>query len=367
MPAPWGHDGSSPKKDLSNSKNNAGYWEDIYLEPSTGELQGILSSEVPSDYERIGKAVKEVSPGISTWLDGDGNVWEDTLNHVALVVKPTQGNQDNFVPLSQLADNFKCTDATPAIALSLYDEIMENVQHSESKKGGDPTSTAVSESDLETQRKQAMKDVIDILNQVGIPVGEDATQDNLAERIRVVGKALIDNGITSIPKLGKERSGHAIALDTNDPLDINHPSPVVKFAVKSHAKNYEQRIQALLDTGRCTAVYAKERLEPLCQGIVLSLDDDGEPQANTSLDLVLNALESLPEYSALSQEVIKAGKGKKGSSPKIALSIVGAEEVKIPAEYTQSASEQLAKLSPDSPEVTEYVKNLYAETGRQLG
>lgn len=344
MPSPYGHDGSTPLKDLANSKNNAGEWEDIYYEPTTDHLWGVVDVPLPEDAKRIGTTLKEVSPAISTWMDGDGEVWQDTLNHVALVVKPVQGNQDNFKPLSELETSIK-KDA-PAIALSIYEEIKTNIT---TPKGSGPTAT---KTDLpnpngEIDAMAKMKEALSYLAKAGFTLGEDTTEETLADRIILVGKALDDNGVTTNPMFGKELNGVA--------LDINNPSPVVKFAVKSAVERKQDRINALIESGRITTKYANDSLAPLCSGVVLSLDKDGNEQGKSNLDILLDALENLPENAALAASTNK-GKTKKGES-RVVLSIQGAQELQLPDEGDVAKA-----LSPE--EVDKLLAKQMATAGR---
>lgn len=384
MPAPYDHDGSTPLKDLSSAKNNAGYWDEIWFDEGSNTLKGLLVVENDDEVKKIGKTVQEVSPGISTWMDGDGTTWENTFNHVALVTRPVMQRQSNFVPVSQLSegkvlverpapDGKKDANGHPvierlgAVALSLFsfdgkpitkpvkakgmslqEDVTNNLQAA-GKTNNQPPAT-----DPQSIQRESMKRVLQILNSAGISLAPDTTPDNLVERLELVGGALLDNGVLTNPAVGRE---HQSFTGSGVALSIDNPNPVVKFAVLQTAEHYRNRIQGLIDSGRCTVDYANKALLPLTQSITLSIGDDGKRKEDSPLDIVLSALERQPEFCALTGEQRKA---KKGQPSKLVFNIVGAEEHQIPDDFTKAAGDPAA-MSAD--EVNATVRQLFKATG----
>jgi len=108
IPAPELHDPKAvPTTAMGGSKSNFGFWEEMSLVDSTDSegnsvkaLNGILDVPVDDDAKRIGKSVKETSIyAVPEFIDGTGKVWKDVLTHVAVVTKPIEPGQKNFVPL----------------------------------------------------------------------------------------------------------------------------------------------------------------------------------------------------------------------------------------------------------------------------
>lgn len=332
IPAPWDHDDSTPVN--VSAKNNAGFWEHIWYDETTKYLKGIVSIPIAEDASKVGTTVKEVSPAIAPFYeDGDGNSWNNAITHVGLVLRAVQHGQDNFVPLE------KTQHTTPAIALSLYDEILSNVRASGNASGTNNNPTTPEE-----QRKAQMKKIIDILKKVGLNIGDDTTPETLAQRIELVGEALTSNGILSNPNLGKE-------LDNTLALDLNSPHPVVRFAVRQAQESYKRRIENLVKTGRISPKYVKDSLEPMFNTLALSLDAEGNPKGNTNLDIVLQALELQPEHSTLQfkQTRTKAKADKQGEKQGQTLGLSLGMELELEEEHEdrQPTEDEINKVTAE--------------------
>ncbi len=102
IPAPWAHNGEGPLQigsdgTLKSSKDNAGFWEKLWVD--NGMLWGIVDVPSEEDAIKIGKSVQETSVFVRPkFIDGKGSEWEDSLMHIALVTHPVEAGQGNFVP-----------------------------------------------------------------------------------------------------------------------------------------------------------------------------------------------------------------------------------------------------------------------------
>lgn len=109
VPVPWEHpatydESGKPKDDRDSrrlrNKMNAGWVEDMFVTES-GALYAAMDIPLDKDAARVGTTVHAVSPEFGgVWRDGSGNVWKDTITHVALTPNPVQVQQDSFVRMS---------------------------------------------------------------------------------------------------------------------------------------------------------------------------------------------------------------------------------------------------------------------------
>lgn len=114
IPLPWGHqpqaDPYSPSNNSEDeffrSRYNAGHVEDL-RKASDGALEFLVNApglSVKDGYlvdPKVGTAIKEVSPAICDWPDGAGNVWKDSIRHVALCTLPVVHGQSGFTEVTE--------------------------------------------------------------------------------------------------------------------------------------------------------------------------------------------------------------------------------------------------------------------------
>lgn len=129
IPVPWGHQPEALPSDGSNlaraqfaiSKYNAGFLVDL-KQKEDGSLVGVLDIpsvevdkngdlvyevELPNGAKTKGK-IGEVSIAIKDWVDGKGNVWKDSIVHVALTPLPVWHNQQGFRQVFSKASDMIC-------------------------------------------------------------------------------------------------------------------------------------------------------------------------------------------------------------------------------------------------------------------
>ena len=105
IPAPDFHDPKAVPGERVGSKSNYGFWEDLTLVDtvdSSGNavkaMEGFLDVPNEDDAKKIGTSVRETSIyAVPEFIDGHGNVWKDVLTHIAVVTKPIEPGQKNFI------------------------------------------------------------------------------------------------------------------------------------------------------------------------------------------------------------------------------------------------------------------------------
>lgn len=123
IPVAWGHGPDSlpveseAEFQRSLAQHNAGYLLDLYEDPETGglafeaEAPGVEHdpdtksltywTRLPTGQEVKG-SIAEVSAGINSWQDGTGQLWPDSVIHLALTPLPVCAGQQGFLALSSL-------------------------------------------------------------------------------------------------------------------------------------------------------------------------------------------------------------------------------------------------------------------------
>jgi len=110
VPAPFVHRQDAAghpltQEELKNitSRDNAGFWEDVWVDKNTDALMGTVDVPNEDDVKKIGTSIVEVSPSVlPRQRDGMGNQWEnEALNHVALVTHAIDQVQPNFQPIQE--------------------------------------------------------------------------------------------------------------------------------------------------------------------------------------------------------------------------------------------------------------------------
>jgi len=279
VPAPWGHKGllasNEQRPEFSDPRLNAGFWNDLWIDPKTGDLYGQL--EVPDghpDADKIGTTVVEVSPMVlENWTDGNGKTYKEAPVHIALCTSPVVPGQENFEQVKDAA-GMVCSllmQAPPPGATS-DNAIVPSV---------DTTQAAMMPMQTPEQMMMGLLEAMRNLRALGLDLPPDTNPMNFIERINVAARAALS-------------ARRTIGMDIRQ-----EPSPVVMsnsyelYANALAKQNIENRLKALEKTGRLTAEYRKKHIDPLLSGFKLALDKDGNPEPST-LESLIAALESIP-------------------------------------------------------------------------
>ncbi len=328
IPAPWKHTNEAIPVQMGNngtlpsSEWNAGFWDDLTVEVNeqgNSTLYGIV--DVPGDKKdfntpagKIGTTVKETSIyARPKFVDGKGNIYDDSIMHVALVTHPIEPGQGNFEPIEE----------GMTIAMSHCQHILmasENIPFNQS--GKTPSETPGSDSDNDSLESDAptgdLKTIIELLSKVGIILPKDTSDENLKERLSVSLQQKIsgeeeedeeEGSLTKPPKDAEKESVPMIMSTTPETKEITaevimgHPAYIALadqnkqlFSVMNQqAKNSRAtRINALIRTGRISKEYADTHLVPMLSGFKMSFNAEGQ-EVSSALDVTLGALEAQPQ------------------------------------------------------------------------
>lgn len=305
VPAPFYHDLSAlpltpeekatldaaQRTEANRTKNNAGYWEHMFRD-ANGNLHGIIDVDVPEYQERMGKSFKECSLlALPKFVDGTGEEWKDSILHVAVVTNPIVPAQDNFKPIESQED---------ALAIAMSQCLPEESPAPEVK----PTVALVKEDGT----AMSLGDLTAVLPQLGITLPQDTNEQNFMDRLLTAATALVASKNLNNPTTGSGLTIIPGGVGMSHAIDINTPHG--KNIAKQQRDKITQRITTLVERGVITAAYVKDTLNPMLEGVALSLtlDDEGN-LGPTSIDPLLEALERHPSYLTGNGKKIDASKG----------------------------------------------------------
>lgn len=351
IPAPWRHDDSAvPAADVAlsddDSRRNAGYWKDFWVEPTNGHLYGKLfvpdttpSGKPNPELDKIGTSVTEVSPYIkqTEWTDGLNRTWKDFFAHVALVTHPVVPNQENFVPAQagafalSLSNVLYRSEADMALAAP---PTSTRANADTNSLGTLPSNPKPDTAGLDKAGGASITDVLDALREFGLDLPNDTTQDNFAERVIVAIRALkaakpdgegaADS--TRQPPKGSSEQPSPIAMNNNPAngsgannqapnnggaafsFQSRHPEFVggevpsdafLSFATGERRQQYIDRVEELIKSGRITPKYADDHLLAHIQDYKLSFNPETKQPASQTIDSLLTALEAMPAMASL--------------------------------------------------------------------
>lgn len=296
IPAPWGHKldikaGTKTDAPLSDPRNNAGFWNELAFDETTGRLTGVLEVPEIADAEKVGTTIKEVSPLVQAgWVDGLGNKYDEAILHIALCTNPVIPGQENFEPVSDatLQGAMACSlsgwmgdlgaGAMPAQqGGALYDNAI----------AGDPT--------LAAGMTGTIFEAIRSLRALGLDLPPDTHEGNFLERITVAARAYLSAKRQSMLPGGMDsiQQEPTPVVMSNTTQNSQESAAYIAYASNMARQDYERRIAALARSGRLTDAYRQKHIDPLLRSFQLSLDTDGKPKP-TQLDMLLEALEALP-------------------------------------------------------------------------
>lgn len=280
------------RQKLENSANNAGFWEEFWVDPQ-GMLVGKLDVPREEDAAKIGKTIKGCSAMIQdSWKHpqqtDDPKVYPKAMTHIALTNRPKAKDAAPF---------------TPTVGMALSMELADEMLDSDEEEGG------------------MVGELLAELGKLGISLPEDTTPENLAERLLVAAKALNNaeggGDTTDKPPPGagvKKPSPVVMALSeaaveyalgrlelTAEELEVEaaKPKPVkmsdeqiaaMNWTKNQLAKSYVSRIDQLVNDGRMLPLEAKDVNDQYLGSIKVAFSSDGTPE-ETELDRVLKIYE----------------------------------------------------------------------------
>tara|TARA_B100000749_G_C18434666_1_gene469504 strand:+ start:684 stop:2039 length:1356 start_codon:yes stop_codon:yes gene_type:complete len=319
-----GSDGTLPRSDI-----NAGWWEDLWVKKGkdgANELWGEVNIPDHSIAKKVEDGtIKETSIySRPEYKDGDGNVWKDSLMHVALVTHPIENGQKPFSP-------------SDGLVLS-----MSHRTHT-LMADGDMTPTAG-----EGSINDLIKNLLDI-GEIAIP--KSTTMENLVEALnaaliqkRVSDKTDEEEGSVNQPGVGAVEQPAPIAMsltakqvaaiqmanvnnpDTGQPftkdelevaVSVTTPASPERDTMMSQISAYQQsnaalvgylgtqqktdlanRASTLMSQGKLTKAYYEQSIQPQIESFQMSFSPEGQPVSQT-IEQVMSALESQPTPQGL--------------------------------------------------------------------
>ena len=362
IPAPWQHDLKSLPENTAkisasgqgiseSSKDNAGYWDRLWVENHT--LMGEFDCPNEEDAKKVGATVRETSVyACPRYVDGSGTVWEDALMHIALVTHAVENNQSNFekVPDGTLAlamsqrvlsmsnsiDGFgsftevlKKLEEIAKIVLptdTTFDNFVDRLNAALSQKAASeqddnnvgtvtkPPRNAVSQPGRVIFTMSTFtEDQVDALvkaNAVNTATKQPFTSEDLVEKVDSEKDPGTLMGVGDSEKIPEEISNHPVVQKLAGSVAI-----LMNIAKTAKQDRYQDRINILIKTGAVTEEYAKTYLEPLLSSIKMSLDVTTGKQIEEvdAIDGVLTALENVPSTPSFTQSSIQmSSDGSKG-------------------------------------------------------
>jgi len=354
VPAPWKHDPKAEplrftgNPDDFDAFNNAGFWDKLWQ-----DKQGALWGQVDVPREEDASRLQANEDGTASvedcsllakdnFEDGDGNVFTDSITHIALVTHPVAKDSTKFTPIPEgaIALSLGDLDNNPFIALADDDIDNMNEDSNNEEQGMNASGSTV-------------RDVLKMLDEVAnIRLPADTSGDNLLERLAVVLHALQgkeeendeedeDTSVKEPSSKSKEQPGpvamsaeFTLALSLLGNAGVTNPAtkqPYTEADLKAKAakkdaatvtiamseedtaavnwargailSTYKQRLEQCVAHGQvgpkdATELFTAMNAEAKAGSLSFSFSEDGEPVKN-QYDFVINSWEKLPKGSTL--------------------------------------------------------------------
>lgn len=292
---------------------NAGFVESFEygtVEDEDGQsYEGLISvMEIEADSaDKFGTSIREASIGIhADKEDKFGNRYEELPIHVAACINPVDTVQPNYQAVELFSSSVLLFNTSEPKEKMDFDTDDTDDQ-------AKPKNPLLPE-DPQTApgQDQMLAHVVEALQQCGIHLPEDTTEENFLERLSLVIKQKIatdsassaeedEDPLTKTPK-GSTPSGAPVAMNTTSP-ESKSDSKAEKYAtlllsnfLATKRETVKERIANLIKRGRITQKYAESDLLPQVKTITLSsttledLTDEGDLPP-TEVERLIDALE----------------------------------------------------------------------------
>lgn len=290
---------------------NSGFWNRFDFNESTGELEGY--EEVEGDPEdqnthagRVGKTYKQVSPIIvDEWTDGDGRVWKDAILHVAVTNKAVQSNQKPFERVDPLHPELAiamslCTDDLVG-GSSLSRAFLMDIEAKLAEDSGSTTAPSDSNVFPSVGPEVISKIRAELKTKLKVTLPEDTDPSNFHDRLLTILTNLEPEEETETDFNKKPEGSETIASPTimSQVTDPNAAplekklAGLLQNALSTRQLSCKTRINTLVSKGQIGRKYADEKLLPLANALVMSLEDITEDGSipPTALEMSLDVLE----------------------------------------------------------------------------
>lgn len=366
IPAPWRHEEKALPLRLEGDRtdvdayNNAGFWKRLWVDEHDGSLYGEVDVPRADDADRIGRTVVDVSLlAKPQWIDGQNNLYEDVLTHIALVTHPVAPDSSNFTRSSS-------SEKDPGVlACGLGDLVMAEDVTPTTPPATSAGPPATPPPDSVAAATATVADALEMLSKMDPPITlpSDTNSQNFLERLVTALHALqsahaaegagADNNtsIAEPPQGAHEKPGPiAMAQDSvlaaaaaaaakTAPQTPPIPQPAapaappapgtppaagtlslsqedqaaINWARNTTRLSYQTRIENCVKSGKITPKLAQEQGQRLLAGLSIAFSADGQ-LVKGPLDLVLEAWEAIPDGSVLTgRSPTSTAKATKGS------------------------------------------------------
>lgn len=299
VPVSWGHGDSIeqlvPVKFSSDKKSKppqgtVGYLDSFAVAKDGSSAEIVLDIRRAADVEMVSQNLAYVSPVIfESWTDGDGITHRDVITHADLVQHPVDHHQSEFSPVSVACALRMSTNSGTPIIYRLEDEPMEDDDAPDFASADDDDSGP--DDEIVDDDAGRIKKVIAGLAGLNIVLSEDTNAENFLRHLeQALLTAAAMNGESSD---GMSGDGSDMTLATPEMAALSLETKRWReHANKEHRGKVEQRLKALVDSGRCTPAEAKER-QAAIPTVRLSLDDSGNHRPS-SIESWIESREAVP-------------------------------------------------------------------------
>lgn len=307
IPAPFKHvEEAIPVEEnvATDSFQNAGYWDSFELKEKDGvaTLCGVIDApgsvdNLDTPAGKLQNTVKEVSACIKeAWRDGKDRLWGPCILHGAPVLHPVVPGQEGF----SLVDEAFALSASGMLSEPSSDSIAD-------------LSKAFSETvgiylPPGTPPEDIVKVLMVSLNQYKLAKSVDEDEAAIVDTQSIFMSLPQGKKMPFTTKQAEELVGLGL-LDPNtkEPIKIedlkehvsDEPSPERQYAlaltqqfIDQRKNGLKDRINKLVETGRCNKEYAEATLYPEVDKYQLSLGDGAQFQKN-NIDMLVESLEQL--------------------------------------------------------------------------
>lgn len=300
---------SSDRKKAFSAANAVGQLVDFKVSPDGKSAQIVLDLPDRKAAEKAEQNVVEVSPIIHpAWRDGRGNSYRDIIGRMDLVVHPVDNSQSKFRPVregvamalrmalgSGKTEVYRMADADD----SRDDDEERNDSNPIEMADDDDGETAADTNpdmpnvdDTTAAGGEQLEAIIAHLETLGVSLPADTDASNFQDRLLTALKTVESMKARQDAEDAKSEPDDESA---DEELTVADPqfAAMSLYATNQHRKELQQRLDALLESGRCTPDQHKKRKDQL-NAVKLSLGRDGQ-LSKSPLEQWIEDRETLPQ------------------------------------------------------------------------
>lgn len=304
----------SDPSNIKSAQKTVGRLLKFELTPDGNAAELTLDITKPDAIESCRTNTIGVSPIIfDSWRDGKGNEYRDCITHVDLVNHPVDSDQGQFsevhatqgvccairmsLDAGKTAKVFRMADDSDPTD----DEEMDDDDSDESLSDDDETGD-----DTDTSSADRFKRTLAAMAEDGYALPPDTDESNFLERLEtavLTKKANTDDEPGDDEENQDDQNGAGMMPTETTPAFAAmslKANAAHNYATNMHRMGLRQRLDALLNSGRCTAHEHKQKLADV-NAVKLSLNSNGEPKVSRAEDWI-GSREALPQGCAWDNE-----------------------------------------------------------------